>query len=626
MLKSMALAFLALFLLTAQANSTISEPVVSDQPFSGLEPDIEAQSNDLSDPFFGPKAKDETTRLNILQALHIAISSINDILGSHDRIVITNICENVLSNLNQKNIDYNYKILDLYNSIILRVGKFKLGQIDRDRFQLAYDQKTLAAFMKISKRQGIPTYGWLTELAPAFSAVLSDYLDYGVNITSYRKALGRPAWELSVEEARQVRENLEGLLSLAWALLERYSEPGDPKLSQRSLTRFGEILSCGDGDLILPQLLALESELGFYPPYWFYRGYYLVAKGRLREAAPNFVRFGQVWRPVLFKDGMRADAAKYCLLDALYRRDKKEEKRQVELIAEHADKDGWLNLLLAGVVYDELGDQEKAVDCFLANLDNGRGLLASALGLDYIRQKGQASEGLREFMELKAHYDHGTRETTIIRENAERGDPIAQYSLGFLCQSGVTMAKDLPQAVKWLRLSAAQGFASAQSLLGSMYYSGEGVPQNRAEAAKLLLQAADQGNVSAQAQLGRMYFSGVGVRQNKAEAVKWLRLAAEAGDPEAQFALGGVYFRGDGAPQNKAEGLRWCHLAAEKGYVDAQYALGSVYDRGDGAPMDKAEAAKWFQVAAEQGHAKALARLAGSTEVSSLLSRREEID
>ncbi|MDR0550137.1 MAG: sel1 repeat family protein [Deltaproteobacteria bacterium] len=558
------------------------------------------------DPFPPPKTliKDERTRLNALQALRIAIASISDIVNSRDQVVVTNIRDNILGALNQKEIDFNFEIIELYKAIATRVSQYGLDKAGQDAFQTAYDRKILEAFAATATDAG-PTFGWLEYLAPAFSSTLSDYLDYGVNSLAYRGSLGPKVWRLTPKEALALTESLNSYLSRAWALLDFYAKPGDYRLTPENFNQFGQALNAKDKAAALAALVALEEELGFYPPYWFYRGYALLTLDRLEEAVTCFERFIAVWRPVLNKDGLLADAAKYALILAIRQGDLVSQKKYADLIAQSADKDGWLNLLLAGVVYDELGDQEKAEDCFQKNLDNGRGPLASYLALDYVHQGGQAAAGLLEYVGLKPYYEDGTREIAIVKERADAGDPLARYALGVLTQSGVATSQDLKKAAKWFGLAADQGFAKAQNALGELYRDGQGLTQDLAKAANLFFQAADQGDPRAEANLGLAYLKGAGVTKNPVEAAKWLNLAATVGEPRAQLALGEIYFQGQGAQKDQDAGLKWLLLAAENGSTEAQFQLAKAYAVGEGTPKDLDLSQKWLRAAALGGNLKA---------------------
>ena len=64
---------------------------------------------------------------------------------------------------------------------------------------------------------------------------------------------------------------------------------------------------------------------------------------------------------------------------------------------------------------------------------------------------------------------------------AVNGEPLAQFWMGFICQSGEIAATD-EEAAEWYLKSAEQGYAVAQNNLGALYANGRGVPQSEADA------------------------------------------------------------------------------------------------------------------------------------------------
>ena len=184
-----------------------------------------------------------------------------------------------------------------------------------------------------------------------------------------------------------------------------------------------------------------------------------------------------------------------------------------------------------------------------------------------------------------------------LRQKAEQGDAIAQFTLGSCYANGRGVLRNYPEAVKWYRLSAEQGYAEAQNRLGVCYSKGLGVIPNYAEAAEWYRKAAEQGNAFAQDNLGACYSSGHGVAQDYAEAVKWYRLSAEQGNAFAQNHLGVCYYKGHGVTQNYAEAVEWYRKAAEQGNLAAKNNLrfceseglvsggGTGTDVGSGPPV-----------------------------------------
>jgi len=89
-----------------------------------------------------------------------------------------------------------------------------------------------------------------------------------------------------------------------------------------------------------------------------------------------------------------------------------------------------------------------------------------------------------------------------IKKAAEKGNPIAQYNLGFLYYTGEgVVPKDYTEAEKWFLKSAEKGNAEAMNILGIMYAHGEGVAKKPEEAEKWWSEAADKGSTEARQNL-----------------------------------------------------------------------------------------------------------------------------
>ena len=134
-------------------------------------------------------------------------------------------------------------------------------------------------------------------------------------------------------------------------------------------------------------------------------------------------------------------------------------------------------------------------------------------------------------------------------------------------------------SLQTLLLAAEQGNAGAQFSLGYMYDTGEGVPENDVEAVRWYRAAAEQGNAGAQFNLGLMYATGEGVPENDVEAVRWFRAAAEQGDAGGQFSLGYMYDTGEGVPENYVSAYAWLNLAAAQGVEGAREAKEDLSQR-----------------------------------------------
>ena len=134
-----------------------------------------------------------------------------------------------------------------------------------------------------------------------------------------------------------------------------------------------------------------------------------------------------------------------------------------------------------------------------------------------------------------AAYDRGDFATALkeFTPLAEQGVPTAQAALGAMYMDGLGVARNIPEALRWLGLAADQGMAAAQLRLGTLYLLGDGVPPDVTKAAQWFKAAADKGMAKAQVNMAAMHYQGVGVPRDLKLSYLYAALAAKQGDAEA---------------------------------------------------------------------------------------------
>jgi TPR repeat protein len=141
----------------------------------------------------------------------------------------------------------------------------------------------------------------------------------------------------------------------------------------------------------------------------------------------------------------------------------------------------------------------------------------------------------------------------ILLEKASRGNPDAQwevgyyYEEGFTDNSGIAIVKPEPsQALHWYTLAAEQGDDSGQLSLGRLLSTGDGVKRDMKAAIYWTKRAINQGNSSAAHNLGTIY------RDLKKQrlAFHWYNRAVEMGDYDSLFQVALCYLFGLGTKQN----------------------------------------------------------------------------
>lgn len=114
----------------------------------------------------------------------------------------------------------------------------------------------------------------------------------------------------------------------------------------------------------------------------------------------------------------------------------------------------------------------------------------------------------------------------ILKPLADRGQPDAQYHLGWMFANGEGLALDEEKAVKLWQLAARQGHEEAQFRVAMAYLHGEGVKRNIGQAVEWLHQLALRGDDDSREMLLQL------VREDEPSAreifKKWLETGSKA--------------------------------------------------------------------------------------------------
>ena len=155
---------------------------------------------------------------------------------------------------------------------------------------------------------------------------------------------------------------------------------------------------------------------------------------------------------------------------------------------------------------------------------------------------------------------------------ARKGNPEAQYTLGFMYRDGRGTKRDDVKAMAWYRKSAEQGYAPAEYNLGLMYAQGDGTKPDPATAQNWFRRAADHGSVEAKVKLAEMAV----LEEKFEEAFLWFSKAADQDDADAAFNVGSLYYVGRGVPKDEAKATEYYRKAARLGMPEAKDVLNSL--------------------------------------------------
>jgi len=169
----------------------------------------------------------------------------------------------------------------------------------------------------------------------------------------------------------------------------------------------------------------------------------------------------------------------------------------------------------------------------------------------------------------RGNFEHYELMVKWYRRAADRGDMLAQYSLGLVYSSDFYKREDEVEAFKWYSRAAEKGDARAQFKLGRFY--SEGTFEDVVEATRLLKDRFDTKKFLNEMEEYKSKVESAKLDYKKAR--KWYRRAALQGDIDAQFKLASLYQFGQGGKIDIGQARIWYRLAAENGNAAAQYAL-----------------------------------------------------
>ncbi|KAG0256376.1 hypothetical protein DFQ27_005762 [Actinomortierella ambigua] len=129
-------------------------------------------------------------------------------------------------------------------------------------------------------------------------------------------------------------------------------------------------------------------------------------------------------------------------------------------------------------------------------------------------------------------------EFTKLIQKAEQGDPIAQFQIGKLYETGSEhVVQDVQLAFQWYLKAAEHGQRDAQNSVGDAYYHGRGTEQNQQKAVEWFTKSANNGSACGQYSLGWLYNTGRGVNRDVLKARELWTNAASQGHDEARADL-----------------------------------------------------------------------------------------
>ncbi|MEH6402998.1 MAG: tetratricopeptide repeat protein [Sneathiella sp.] len=212
---------------------------------------------------------------------------------------------------------------------------------------------------------------------------------------------------------------------------------------------------------------------------------------------------------------------------------------------------------------------------------------------------GCASGAVETIENPSTLYQNGEffRAAEIWEQQAQAGDPSAQFNLSTIYQTGRGVDRDLAISRRWLNRAALNNYAPALHNLALIE-----IEKNQFKSAKTLLEKAVKQDFAASLYtLGKFHQEGI-IGDVKPElAAYYVRKAANSGLDKAQYNLGKMYRDGFGVEQDDVQSFFWFLKAAKQGSRKAQVKVAKRFAKGLGAPKDNVKALTWVFISIGSG-------------------------
>lgn len=234
--------------------------------------------------------------------------------------------------------------------------------------------------------------------------------------------------------------------------------------------------------------------------------------------------------------------------------------------------------------------------CCLACLGAAPRSAVAAPRADYGAQLAQASAALD-----KGDYDGAYR----AYQRHAGNNPLAQFMLGMMHDSGWGRPKDAAVACDWYARAAQARIPAAEDRAAACLLRGQAGDDAARRALDLYLRAAAGGHLISLCSASDLHIAGRGTPKDVDGGLRLCAQAAQAGSPPAMMKMASYYRDNpDVAPAPDAVRF-WLEQAAGRGVNEARYRLAIMLAQGEGGAPDVPAALRWMESAAAEGYAPA---------------------
>lgn len=308
-----------------------------------------------------------------MAALNMAIVSLHRITSTQDRVILDQEYKNIINNLRMGEINADPELTGLYQEIVRVINGGRLRDDVRKSIEETYSQEKRKGIKNIISENVLSSFDanpltWLGNLAMSCA---SEY--FGSKKQKNRNDDNDEQLKLKSQELGEYDELQRKLLASSWALLRKYELSDNYRLTQNALDKFYSATQENDPLKRFRMLKYLENDFSMYSPYWFYRAISANEAKDKTEAEKSFLKFNEVWRPVLRKDPYKIEALKFQIEKFMGEGLNAENSSKIfeclSEMRENTELEDWANNIYEGTLYFTLGEKEKAIECVMCNVD-----------------------------------------------------------------------------------------------------------------------------------------------------------------------------------------------------------------------------------------------------------------
>ncbi|MDY6399902.1 MAG: hypothetical protein SPL10_06660 [Synergistales bacterium] len=308
-----------------------------------------------------------------MAALNMAIVSLHRITSTQDRVILDQEYKNIINNLRMGEINADPELTGLYQEIVRVINGGRLRDDVRKSIEETYSQEKQKGIKNIISENVLSSFDanpltWLGNLAMSCA---SEY--FGSKKQKNRNDDNDEQLKLKSQELGEYDELQRKLLASSWALLRKYELSDNYRLTQNALDKFYSATQENDPSKRFRMLKYLENDFSMYSPYWFYRAISANEAKDKTEAEKSFLKFNEVWRPVLRKDPYKIEALKFQIEKFMGEGLNAENSSKIfeclSEMRENTELEDWANNIYEGTLYFTLGEKEKAIECVMCNVD-----------------------------------------------------------------------------------------------------------------------------------------------------------------------------------------------------------------------------------------------------------------